>query len=71
MSYLDALTRPAPTSATSPAPAPVVSAWPVRSPWVGLQTGAHDARLRLIAFHHAGGNARFFQPWLKECQSLN
>ncbi|MCW5263150.1 hypothetical protein D5045_24350 [Verminephrobacter eiseniae] len=71
MSYLDALTRPAPMSATSPAPAPVVSAWPVRSPWVGLQTGAHDARLRLIAFHHAGDNARFFQPWLKEFQSLN
>lgn len=75
MSYLDALTRPAPTPAAAPAlapvPAPIVSARPVRSPWVGLQTGAPGARLRLIAFHHAGGNASFFQPWLKELQSLD
>jgi surfactin synthase thioesterase subunit len=43
---------------------------PPRLPWIGLQTNAPRARLRLIAFHHAGGNASFYQPWLKEFQPL-
>lgn len=51
-------------------PAPVV-ARPSGSRWIGLQTHAPNARLRLIAFHHAGGNASFYQPWLKELQALD
>jgi surfactin synthase thioesterase subunit len=65
MSYLDALTRPIPPAGSTPA-----AARSGRSPWIGLQTSPRDAQLRLIAFHHAGGNASFFQPWLKDFESL-
>jgi surfactin synthase thioesterase subunit len=42
-----------------------------KSPWIGAQTQAPQARLKLIAFHHAGGNAGFFQPWVKYFQGLD
>lgn len=43
----------------------------IDSPWIGLHTVVPAAPLRLIAFHHAGGNTGFYQPWLKVFQALD
>jgi len=42
-----------------------------QSPWIGARTHAPAATLRLIALHHAGGNAAFYQPWVKQFQGLD
>jgi surfactin synthase thioesterase subunit len=42
-----------------------------RSPWIGVQTLKPGADLKLIAFHHAGGNAGFFHPWAKHLERLD
>ena len=55
---------------TPAAESPVRTVRP-RSPWIGAQTHAPQARLRLIAFHHAGGNAGFFVPWVRYFQAMD